>query len=161
MWTRPELEVLADKRPRRLVDVVLGPQQRLHVLEARVAQNSNNSSKPPSSDGYAKPEPRSLRKKSGLSSGGQSGHPGSTLPPVDKPDSVVVHRLKRCPCGCGADLRRQPVLRLEKRQVFDLPPKMLLVTEHRVEVKLCPNTGGEVSAAFPAGVNAPTQYGQR
>jgi transposase len=80
---------------------------------------------------------------------------------VDKPDFIVVHRLKRCPCGCGASLRRCLVLRHEKRQVFDLPPQKLVVTEHRVEVKCCPNSGREVSAAFPAGVNAPTQYGPR
>lgn len=161
MWTAEQLNVLADTRPRTLVPIVLDAQARLQALEARVALNSQNSSKPPSSDGYTKPAPKSLRKKSGLRPGGQHGHPGNTLSPVDKPDFTVLHRLRRCPCGCGAGLRRQPVLRIEKRQVFDLPPKMLLVTEHHVEVKLCPNTGREVSAAFPAGVNAPAQYGRR
>lgn len=168
MWTREQLLPLARSNPEALIDIILALQEqvqilqkRIDALEARLAQNSDNSSKPPSSDGYAKPAPKSLRKKSGLSSGGQNGHPGSTLPPAGKPDFIIVHRLKRCPCGCGVSLRRQPVLRHEKRQVFDLPPKMLLVTEHRVEVKLCPNTGREVSSAFPAGVNAPTQYGQR
>lgn len=154
MWTREQLLPLARSNPEALVDIIL-------ALEARLAQNSDNSSKPPSSDGYTKPAPKSLRKKSGLSSGGQSGHPGSTLPSVGKPDFIIVHRLKRCPCGCGGALRRQPVLRHDKRQVFDLPPQKLVVTEHRVEVKLCPNSGREVSAAFPAGVNAPTQYGPR
>jgi len=161
VWTAEQLTVLADTKPRALVPIVLDTQDRLQALEARVALNSQNSSKPPSSDGYTKPAPKSLRKKSGLRPGGQHGHPGNTLLPADKPDSTILHRLKRCPCGCGAGLRRQPVLRIEKRQVFDLPPKMIFVTEHRVEVKLCPNTGREVSAAFPAGVNAPTQYGRR
>ena len=168
MWTREQLLPLARKNPEALIDIILALQEQVQILqkrvaalEARLAQNSDNSSKPPSSDGYAKPAPKSLRKKSGLSSGGQSGHPGSTLPPAGKPDFIIIHRLKRCTCGCGVSLRRQPVLRHEKRQVFDLPPKMLLVTEHRIEVKLCPNTGREVSAAFPTGVNAPTQYGQR
>lgn len=161
MWTAEQLTVIADTKPRTLVPIVLDTQARLQALEARVALNSQNSSTPPSSDGYAKPAPKSLRKKSGLSPGGQHGHPGNTLPRVDNPDFTILHRLKRCPCGCGAGLRRQPLLRHETRQVFDLPPKMLLVTEHRVEVKLCPNTGVEVSAAFPAGVNAPTPYGPR
>lgn len=160
-WTVEQLNALADKKPRRLVRIVLDLQTALQAIQGRLALNSTNSSKPPSSDGYAKPQPKSLRKKSGRCPGGQHGHPGNTLPPADKPDSTILHRLKRCPCGCGANLRRQPVLRIEKRQVFDLPPKLLLVTEHRVEVKLCPNTGREVSAAFPAGVNAPTQYGRR
>lgn len=161
MWTAEQLTVLADTQPRTLVPIVLDTQARLQALETRLALNSQNSSKPPSSDGYTKPAPKSLRKKSGLRPGGQHGHPGNTLLPTDKPDFTILHRLKRCPCGCGTNLRGRPVLRIEKRQVFDLPPKMILVTEHRVEVKLCPNTGREVSAAFPAGVNAPTQYGRR
>lgn len=160
VWTAEQLTALADTQPRTLVPIVLDTQARLQVLEARIALNSQNSSKPPSSDGYTKPAPKSLRKKSGLRSGGQHGHPGHTLLPAEKPDRTILHRLKRCPCGCGTNLHGRPVLRIEKRQVFDLLPKMIVVTEHRVEVKLCPNTGREVSAAFPAGVNAPTQYGR-
>ena len=151
-----------------VVDIVLSLQveaqaqrKRADELAARLAKNSHNSSKPPSSDGYVKPDPKSLRTKSGLKSGGQNGHPGVTLAPVDKPDFIVVHPLKHCPCGCGASLRRCLLVRHEKRQVFELPPQKLRVTEHRAEVKICPNSGREVSAAFPAGVNAPTQYGPR
>lgn len=165
---REQLLLLVRSNPEAVVEIVLVLQVEAQVqrkraddLAAQLAKNSHNSSKPPSSDGYVKPDPQSLRKKSGRSSGGQSGHPGSTLAPVDKPDFIVVHQLKRCPCGCGASLRRCSVLRHEKRQVFELPPQKLLVTEHRVEVKRCPHSGREVSAAFPAGVNAPTQYGPR
>lgn len=161
MWTREQLLPLARSNPEALVDITLALQKHVDDLEARLAKNSQNSSKPPSSDGYIKPAPKSLRKKSGLRSGGQSGHAGSTLLPASKPDFIIVHHLKRCPCGCGANLRRQPVLRHEKRQVFDLPPQKLVVTEHRVEIKLCPKSGREVSAAFPINVNAPTQYGAR
>lgn len=161
MWTREQLLPLARSNPEALVDIILALEKRVEDLEARLAQNSRNSSKSPSSDGYTKPEPKSLRGKSNRNSGGQNGHPGSTLTPVDNPDNIIEHRLKLCPCGCGADLRRQPILRREKRQVFDLPPQKLRVTEHRVEVKLCPNSGREVSAAFPAGINAPVQYGPR
>lgn len=160
-WTRKALQSMARRKPGRLVDIVLDLQSRLKALEARLAQNSANSHRPPSSDGYTKPAPKSLRKQSRRNSGGQNGHPGSTLRPVAKPDRVVVLRLGRCPCGCGADLRKQPLLRHESRQVFDLPPQKLVVVEHRAEVKLCPTFGREVSAAFPAGVNAPAQYGLR
>jgi transposase len=136
-------------------------QQRVFDLEQRLAANSRNSHKPPSSDGYNKPSPKSLREKSNRPSGGQPGHPGQTLAKVDHPDHVVVHRLRRCPCGCGASLCRRPVVRHDTRQVFDLPPQKLIVTEHRVEVKVCPATGREVSASFPDGVDAPTQYSPR
>lgn len=160
-WTRKNLEALARRKPGRLVDLILDLQDLVKALEVRLVQNSANSHRPPSSDGYSKPAPKSLRKKSGRGSGGQNGHPGATLHPVVKPDHVVVHRLKLCPCGCDADLSRLPLLRHDTRQVFDLPPQKLQVIEHRAEVKLCPNSGWEVSAAFPAGVNAPTQYGPR
>ena len=135
--------------------------ERIRVLEAELAQNSQNSNLPPSSDGYTKPAPKSQRKKSGRKSGGQAGHAGYTLAQVDKPDHIKIHPLKKCPCGCGADLRKKPVLRYEVRQVFDLPPQKLVVTEHQAEIKLCPTTGREVTAEFPSDVSAPAQYGSR
>ena len=154
MWRAEQLIRLADTEPRRLVSIVLD-------FQARLTRHSRNSRQPPSSDGYATPDPKSLREKSGRSSGGQRGHPGHTLLPAGQPDVIVVYRITRCPCGCDASLRRLPVLRHDTRQVFDLPPQKLLVTEHRVEVTRCPNSGREVSAAFPVGVTAPTQYGPR
>jgi len=176
VWKREQLLPLAQTDPAALIDITLALQERnqaleeqveeygkrIEVLEARFKQNSGNSSKPPSSDGYSKPSPKSLRPKSDRRPGGQPGHPGSTLAPVDKPDHIVVHPLDgSCPCGCGSDLRKQPVVRYEKRQVFDLPPQKLVVTEHRTEVKVCPKFKCEVSASFPASVQAPAQYGPR
>ena len=108
------------------------------ALQESAALNSRNSSKPPSTDGYAKPKPKSLRGKSGKKTGGQPGHPGTTLKPVEIPDKTEVHHLSSCPCGCGSDLSGQPILSYESRQVFDLPPQKLVVTEHLVEVKRCP-----------------------
>lgn len=160
-WTRRDLEALARREPGRLIDLVLDFQGMLQALEARLAQNSANSHRPPSSDGYAKPCPKSLRQRTGRKPGGQNGHPGHTLQPVPRPDSRVTHRLKLCPCGCGKNLRRQPLVRYESRQVFDLPEVRLRVTEHRAEVKICPSTGREVVAAFPPDLRAPAQYGAR
>jgi transposase len=48
------------------------------------------------------------------------------------------------------------------RQVFDLPePAPLVVTEHRAHDCACARCGTSSRAAFPAGVNAPVQYGPR
>lgn len=74
--------------------------ERIQKLEDRLAKNSSNSGKPPSSDGYTQPAPRSLRKRSRRKSGGQSGHPGATLKAVEKADHIEVHRVKECQhCG--------------------------------------------------------------
>ena len=65
-------------------------------LRRQLGQNSRNSSKPPSSDGLAKPAPRSLRKQGARKPGGQDGHPGSTLAPVAVPDEVIAHEPGCC-----------------------------------------------------------------
>ena len=59
-------------------------------LRARLGQNPRNSSKPPSSEGLAKPSPRSLRKKSGRRPGRPKGQPGATLEMTDHPDEVLT-----------------------------------------------------------------------
>ena len=161
MKTSEELLTLGQRNLPELVDYCIALQEQNSALAQQIAQNSKNSSKPPSSDGYQKPVPKPERKKSGKKAGGQPGHTGHTLSPVDKPEYKVLHTITLCPCGCSADLSRHPVIRHERRQVFDLPPQKLVVTEHVVEVKVCPESGNEVHAPWPEGVNAPVQYGTR
>ncbi|WP_371674706.1 DUF6444 domain-containing protein [Streptomyces sp. NBC_00289] len=97
-----------------------------------MGQNSSNSSKPPSSDGLAKPAPRSLRGKSGRGPGRPKGQPGTTLRQTETPDETVTHRPGPC-TGCGAGLDDAPVVSVERRQVFDLPEEIRpRVTEHRL-----------------------------
>jgi transposase len=132
---------------------------RIGELEARRGMTSKNSGKPPSSDGLAKPAPRSLRGKSGRGPGRPKGQPGVTLRQVEVPDHRVIHEPGTCR-GCGADLHGASVVGVERRQVFDLPPVRLEVTEHRLVAKAC--ACGTVSkAAAPDGAGAPVQYGSR
>ena len=145
---------------RQLQQVVDEQAAAIQSLRDQLAKNSRNSGKPPSSDGLNKPRTRSLRKKSGRPSGGQKGHKGHTLRQVEKPDRVQVHQASTCP-HCATGLQSVTPRDHEKRQVFDVPPVRIEVTEHRAEVKDCPECGQQVKGTFPAEVTQPVQYGPR
>lgn len=101
----------------------------LNELRARLSTNSRNSSKPPSSDGYAKPkrEPAAPRERGRRRPGHQPGAPGTHLRQVKKPDDTIVHRPRTCG-ACRASLADGVLVGREARQVFDLPKIRLLVT---------------------------------
>jgi len=129
-------------------------------LKRRLGMDSTNSSKPPSSDSpFTKPAPKSLRRKSGRKPGGQPGHPGSTLALVDNPNERKRHEPGPC-TGCGASLADAPEVGMERRQVFDLPPITVRVTEHQLIARRCA-CGATTCGAAPEGVTAPVQYGPR
>ena len=143
------------------VEAVERLERRVAELEARLKQNSRNSSKPPSSDGLAKPKARrSRRRRSGRKPGGQPGSEGHHLAQVAEPDLVVLHEPGRCGC-CGESLAGAELVGVERRQVFDLPPEISLeVCEHQARRRRC--RCGETSVGvFPAEVRAPAQYGPR
>jgi transposase len=133
--------------------------ERIAELEARLRQNPRNSSKPPSSEGLGKPAPRSLRKKGGRKPGGQDGHQGRTLAQVARPDREQRHEPGCCR-RCGAGLAGRPVTGVQRRQVFDLPPVTVEVTEHQLIEREC-SCGVRTKGQGPAGAVAPVQYGPR
>ena len=172
--SREELIALAKADPEAIADLVLSLWDRVEALEkletriAELERNSRSSSKPPSSDKgnfTNPPKPKSLRKKSTRKTGGQKGHPGSTLEKVTNPDHIVIHDLPTdatCPdCGTRLSVEKGKENDNEVRQVFDLPPVELEVTEHQARRCICSDCGKRVTAPFPDEVKAPVQYGPR
>ena len=175
MLSRDEIRAIYDAGPEAMVALVeqllatqVAMEQQIKVLTARVAElearlnkDSHNSHNPPSSDGPAKrPQPRSLRQRSGKKSGGQAGHLGVTRCLVDDPDTVVPHVATVCAeCGAGLDEARE-VYR-ERRQVIEIPPPRSEVTEHQAIHKVCPQCQSVSAGEFPADVTQPVQYGPR
>ncbi len=124
-------------------------------MRARLNQNSTNSSQPPSSSLFIKPQ--SLRVKTGRKPGGQPGHPGSTLRIKENPDMVVEHKVDICH-HCGNNLSGETSTISQARQVWDV--KIIpVVTQHNVQSKTCPVCGKITTAAFPQGVDHYIQYG--
>jgi transposase len=128
-------------------------------LRRRLGQNPRNSDRPPSSDGLAKPAPKSLRGRSGRKPGGQPGHSGSTLRQVDKADVVLRHEPSSC-SACGDDLADAAEVDVRRRQVFEIPPMAAHVTEHQLVTRRC-GCKSVTAATAPTGVDAPVQYGPR
>ena len=129
--------------------------EEISELKSRLNKNSSNSSKPPSTDII---RTKSLRVQSGKKQGGQSGHKGSRLNFVDNPDKVKIHEVSACK-GCGGDLHSTMIQGYNRRQVFDIPPIRMEVTEHLCEIKCCPHCQMENTGSFPVEVSHSTQYG--
>lgn len=143
-----------------LAETVKTLTHRVKELEAKLSKNSKNSSQPPSSDGYSKPKPKSLRKKSGKKSGGQPGHKGHRLERISDPDNIEYHAATICN-ECGHDCTSVSAKSHDIRQVHDIPPLSIEVTDHYAEVKKCPCCASKVKGQFPQGVTHHVQYGQR
>jgi len=123
---------------------------RVAELEAKLASNSSNSSKPPSSDGpgvQRKPKAPTGRKR-----GGQPGHKGNhrQLLPVEQVDVLVPLVPKQC-SRCAAALHGKDS-NPERHQVTEVPPIKPEVTEYQRHALKCAECGKTTRAELPAGV---------
>jgi transposase len=129
-------------------------------LTETVKKNSSNSSKPPSSDGYMKPAPKSLRKKTGKKVGGQQGHKGHGLENNREPDTLISHYPKECEIcplhtqgcnGCSKITKRSYVYNIEFKPVL---------IYNQVIQRDCPMNGGQsIKGAIPEEITGTIQYG--
>jgi len=132
--------------------------QRTAELERRLKQSSQNSSKPPSSDGPG--VNRRKRGQSRRSRGGQNGHAGTgrKLLPVEAVSEVIDHRPTCCR-GCGESLAgadENP----ERLQTVEVPPIRPQVVEHRIHSLVCRRCGTVTKAKAPEGLRG-TPFGPR
>ena len=162
-----ELKAKILECPPEVIAYIIHLHERIDQLEARVKElesrlnlNSKNSGKPPSSDGYVR-KVRDKRDNQKKKRGGQPGHQGNTLTQSPNPDHIEVHKPDLCSC-CGSNLENGKIIRIEKRQVFDLPPPPEIeVTEHQSFTVSCPHCGSITSGDFPENVVTSVQYGSR
>lgn len=153
---REEEAIQKDRRIEELEGHLMSALLRIEELERRLAKDSHNSSKPPSSDGFQRKGKKRLASK--RATGGQAGHPGHTLELVETPDEVMIHRPSHCE-ACQYELGTVVGQVKERRQIHELPVMRLVVTEHQVEVLTCPMCQHQNTGSFPSGVRAPAQYG--
>jgi transposase len=143
-------------------DAVIARQaDRIAQLERQVKRDSSSSSRPPSSDSPYKKKgrDRSLREKTGRRPGKQPGAPGATLGLSDHPDEII--ECGPAECGrCGADLAGQPVVRVERRQIWDItPPPPPFITEYRKITRVCPCCAALTAGPVPAAIASRVSYG--
>jgi transposase len=167
--TRAELEQFGKEQ---LIDLILtlftqnellqkqnaALQKEIEEIRARLNQDSHNSSKPPSTDGYNKPSPKSLRKKSGKKPGGQAGHSGHGLKLSGEIKETIRLEPETCPC-CGNSLHEAEGRKAESRYVHELPKVTIETTVYESHEKVCPRCGTVSCGEFPDGVNGTQQYG--
>jgi transposase len=127
-------------------------QARVQALEARLGQNSTNSSRPPSSDPPATP-PRPPAPPTGRRRGGQPGHPPHqrALLPPEAVDQIIGHWPPHCR-GCRVPLPQTAVGVPVRHQVTELPPVRAVVTEHQLHHVQCTACGTTTCAVLPPDV---------
>lgn len=120
-------------------------------------RNSNNSSKPPSSDGLNKKN-RSLKQASGKKAGGQEGHKGVNFMVTDHPDVVKKHLPERCSCCPNREKCLANAAVVETRYVVDFSVQTVTTAHECCEV-VCPMSQKTEIGSFPESIRAHMQYG--
>ncbi|MEY9894790.1 transposase [Catenulispora sp. MAP5-51] len=143
--SREDLLALLALQQRQIEDLkstVVALTDKVRDLESRLGRNSGNSSMPPSSDIFVKPE-RRKKPSSGRPRGKEPGAPGMSLKLVERPDQQLDEFPPECG-GCRSALPKASV-GFTRRQCHDILPISVQITETRWHRVRC--GCGQVTAA--------------
>jgi hypothetical protein len=154
---KPAIEAITDNNIKVIIDALLtiiSEQQKIiemqrkeiEDLKEKLNTNSDNSSKPPSTNPFA--SNKNNKKKGKRNPGGQPGHPGITRNLL--PESEVDHIEKHQPpseCECGGEVKA--ISEYSRHQVHDIPPITAVVTEHQIFYGCCEDCGKTHQAELP------------
>jgi len=135
-----------------LLETVAALRAENQELKLRLSLNSQNSSKPPSSD-MGKPKRKPPVDRSGRRPGGQPGHKGTAREavPADQVDETVDIDPDTC-ANCGAPLEDAPRLDADVLQIIEAPEFQAFITAYHLWRKKCPRCGGFTRAKRPKGL---------
>jgi len=141
-----------------LLGVIDQLNEKIRTLEERLNKNSKNSSKPPSSDGLNKPEPKSLRKPSGKKAGAQPGHKGKGLNLMKTPDETIHHQPAQCDgCQHFGQCRACSVSQIRYEVDIQVETK---VVAHQILFYECRCRNNTIlTGSFPGNITGTMQYG--
>jgi len=144
-----------------LIQTLTKVEKRVSHLEEQVKQNSQNSSRPPASDGFGRPQSTEKAKgKRKRKRGGQPGHEGHSrkLYPLGACQTALGHHPEQC-SHCGEPLSGDDPVPY-RHQIVELPPIVPVVVEHRLHALVCEHCGETTRSVLPTGVH-PGGYGER
>ncbi len=152
-----EIERLTEQHEKDAAKIEALTKRVEELSQKRVKKDSHNSSKPPSSDGYGKSNPKSLKEKSGKNQGGQNGHTGHGMKITREPDEVIQKRPAKCE-GCP-NAGKCEYKCAGTHYVYDVEVTTNL-TAYEILAANCPLEGNrKIAGEFPAEAAAPKQYG--
>ena len=147
----------------RLTAAIIDLQETIKEQRRQLNMDSHNSSKPPSSDGYKKPnKDRSLRTKTGRKPGGQKGHSGANMKVPHEPDEVKEHhpdKCMTCPHFASCVANGKVFECGEKRYVVEAVVSTKVIEHQSLKAVACPYSESKLKGDFPEEVKANVQYG--
>ena len=142
----------------KLTETIMLQQQEIALLKEHLNKNSKNSSKPPSSDGFKKPNPKSLRKPSGKKQGAQEGHEGKGLSVTKTPDEIVQHIPSKC-IGCPNAGKCISCGVTNTRYEVDIKIDTKVTAHQTIAFKCQMEKGKILTGIFPSNITGTMQYG--